>query len=323
MTTRHELRVVTPYRLDLTVSALRRLASNPVDVYTADGRYLRALGGFAEPVIVCVTQPRADTLAVAITGEASDEAVLATVERMLGTERDVTDFDRRAQRVPWLAPLARRMRGIKPPRYPTLWEACVNTIVFQQISLQAASSIMRRLIQQLTDPVEYDGMSLAIFPTLERFLGAPDAAMRAAGMSAGKLAALRCAGEAIASGALTEAMIEDRSTAEGARLLCTIKGIGPWTAAVILIRGFGRLDTFPGNDTSVAANLALVAPGVSVEAEHITEMLGSERGMLYFCLLLARLETRGEVGRASDVASVNITAQDTTPRTRPRRARTA
>jgi hypothetical protein len=34
--------------------------------------------------------------------------------------------------------------------------------------------------------------------------------------------------------------------------------------------------------------------------------------MLYFCLLLARLETRGEVGRASDVASVNFTAQDTT-----------
>jgi DNA-3-methyladenine glycosylase II len=323
MTTRHELRVFTPYRLDLTVSALRRLASNLVDVYTADGRYLRALGGFAEPVIVCVTQPRADTLAVAITGKASDEAVLATVERMLGTERDVTEFDRRAQRVPWLAPLARRMRGIKPPRYPSLWEACVNTIVFQQISLQAASSIMRRLIHLLSDSVDYDGISLAVFPTVQRFLDAPDEAIRAAGMSAGKLAALRRAGEAIACGALTEAMIEDRSTADGARLLCTLKGIGPWTAAVILIRGFGRLDTFPGNDTSVAANLALVAPGVSVEAEHVTAMLGSQRGMLYFCLLLARLETRGEVGRASDVTSVTITAPDTTRRTRHRRARTA
>ncbi len=323
MATRHELRVVTPYRLDLTVSALRRLASNRVDVYTADGRYLRALGGFAEPVILCVTQPCPDVLAVAITGNACDEAVLAIVRRMLGTERDVTDFDRRARRMPWLAPLARRMRGIKPPRYPTLWEACVNTIVFQQISLQAASSIMRRLIHLLSDSVEYDGISLAVFPTVKRFLDAPDAAIRAVGMSAGKFAALRRAGEAIARGALTEAMVEERSTAEGARLLCTIKGIGPWTAAVILIRGFGRLDTFPGNDSSVAANLALVAPGVTVEAEHITEMLGSQRAMLYFCLLLARLETRGEVGRASDVASVNVTAQDTTRQAPHRRARTA
>ncbi|CAN5631167.1 hypothetical protein BH09MYX1_BH09MYX1_01540 [soil metagenome] len=301
---RHQLRLVGPYRLDLTVSALRRLASNLVDVYTADGRYLRALGGFAKPVIVCVTQARAHTLTFATTGKARDEAVLATVHRMLGTERDVTEFERRAERVPWLAPLARRMRGIKPPRYPTLWEACVKTIVFQQISLRAASSVMRRLIHLLGDSVKYDGIPRAIFPTVERFLGAPDASVRRVGLSAAKLAALRRVSKAIALGELTEAMIEERSRAEGAKLLFTIKGIGPWTAAVILIRGFGRLDTFPGNDSSVAANLALVAPGVSVEAQDITDMLGSQRGMLYFCLLLARLETRGEVGRASEVASV-------------------
>ncbi len=288
VTTRHVLRVVTPYRLDLTVSALRRLASNRVDVFTADGRYLRALGGFAEPVVVCVTQPSPESLSVAIAGQACVEDVLAIVRRMLGTERDVTDFDRHARGVPWLAPLARRMRGVKPPRYPTLWEACVNTIVFQQISLQAASAIMRRLLELLSNSVEHDGISLTVFPTVKRFLDAPDAELRTVGMSAGKVAALRRAGEAIRCGALTEAMIEERATAEGARLLCTIKGIGPWTAAVILIRGFGRLDTFPGNDSSVAANLALVAPGITVDAEGIAEMLRSQRGMLYFCLLLAR-----------------------------------
>jgi hypothetical protein len=30
--------------------------------------------------------------------------------------------------------------------------------------------------------------------------------------------------------------------------------------------------------------------------------LGTQRGMVYFCLLLARLEARGEIGRASDVS---------------------
>jgi 3-methyladenine DNA glycosylase/8-oxoguanine DNA glycosylase len=109
---------------------------------------------------------------------------------MLGTDRDLTDFNRHARRMPWLALLVRRMRGIKPPRYPTLWEACVNTIVFQQISLQAASSIMRRLILLLGDSAEYEGVPLAIFPSVERFLGASDAAIRAAGLSPGKLSAL-------------------------------------------------------------------------------------------------------------------------------------
>ena len=50
--TTHELQVATPYRLDLTVSALRRMSTNLVDIYTPDGRYLRALGGFTGPVIV-------------------------------------------------------------------------------------------------------------------------------------------------------------------------------------------------------------------------------------------------------------------------------
>ena len=33
-----------------------------------------------------------------------------------------------------------------------------------------------------------------------------------------------------------------------------IEGIGPWTAAVILLRALGRLDVFPAEDSSVARN---------------------------------------------------------------------
>lgn len=302
-TTSHKLSVITPYRLDLTVSALRRLPTNLVDVYTADGRYMRALGEFAEPVIVSVTQPHADALAVSVSGRAGDAArALASLSRMLGIERDVSDFHRRARQIPWLAPLARRMRGLKPPRYPALFEACANAIVFQQVSLHAASAIMRRLILALGTRVEHDGVPLVMFPTAEKFLGADDAMIRAAGLSASKLATLRRAGEAIATGAISEAMLEQRSSADAALLLRRIKGIGPWTAAVILLRGLGRLDAFPGNDSGVAANLALIAGG-RVEVGPIAEALGPQRGMLYFNLLLARLEARGEIGRASDLAS--------------------
>ncbi|HEY9097718.1 MAG TPA: hypothetical protein VIN38_02495 [Thiobacillus sp.] len=300
--TTHEISVATPYRIDLTVSALRRMPTNLVDVYTDDGHYLRALGGYTRPVIVRVAQARADALTVSVTGSAGDtEQALASVRRMLGTERDVTDFHRRARAIPWLAPLARRMRGLKPPRYPALFEACTNAILFQQISLHAASAIMRRLILALGTRIDHDGVSLTMFPTVETFLGADDSTIRAAGISVGKLATLRRAGEAIASGAISEAMLEAQSSADAALLLRSIKGIGPWTAAVILLRGLGRLDMFPGNDSGVAANLALIV-GERVDAGPIAETLGAQRGMLYFCLLLARLEARGEIGRASDVA---------------------
>jgi DNA-3-methyladenine glycosylase II len=307
MTTRarHVVHVATPYRLDLVVSALRRLSSNVVDVLTAEGRYLRVLAAPRGRAIVQVDQSRDDALRVTIEGHPRDHAwALARVRCMLGVERELAHFDHAARRVSWLAPLALRMRGIRPPRYPTLWEACVNAIVFQQVSLQAASAITRRLVVALEDRVEHEGVSLHPFPSVEHFLEASDRALRAVGLSAGKLATLRRAGEAIASGALEMAALEALTSPEAATALGRIKGIGPWTATVILLRGLGRLDVFPMRDSSVARNLALVGGPTAVDVPSVLDALRPEQGMLYYHLLLARLEARGEVGRASVGASI-------------------
>src|SRR6185437_4496367 len=119
------------------------------------------------------------------------------------------------------------------------------------------------------------------------------------GLSARKIATLRRSGEALVSGALDAAMLEERPSHDAAALLQQLKGIGPWTATVILLRGLGRLDVFPMNDTSVAHNIALVAGDEPLDVAGILGALSPQQGMLYYHLLLARLEARGEVGRAS------------------------
>lgn len=43
-------------------------------------------------------------------------------------------------------------------------------------------------------------------------------------------------------------------------------------------------------------------PSVQQDQRQAYEALGSRHGMLYFCLLLAHLEARGEIARASDVS---------------------
>jgi DNA-3-methyladenine glycosylase II len=286
--------VVPPYRLDLTVAVLRRFSTNLVDV-AHDGVYARALTGFVGPVVVSVRQASAAQLTVAVDGAAGEEArALALVRRMLGTERRTPIFDRGAAKVPWLRGLAKRVLGVKPPRYPTLWEACVNAIVFQQVSIYAAGAILRRTIEALGSPIEREGFALHAFPSIEAFLAADDSTLQRAGLSRGKIATLRRAGEALAGGTLDEAMLEERSTPEAAELLCGIKGIGPWTAAVILLRGLGRLDLFPQNDSGVARSLALLG-GAEADVQSTFAALGAERGMLYYHLLLARLEARGEI----------------------------
>ena len=296
----HDVAVAVPYRLDLTVSVLRRLSTNVVDVVTPDGQYTRALGGSHEPVIARVTQVDPEKLAVTLEGnERAHGRALALICRMLGVERDLTHFDRAAAGIPWLQPLAVRMRGVKPPRYPTLWEACVNAIVFQQLSLSAASAIMCRLVMGLGPSFEREGVALYAFPTVESVQGAEDRVLRSAGLSAGKLMTLRRISEALAAGTLDEAMLAERASPDAAALLCRIKGIGPWTAAVILLRGLGRLDVFPANDTSVARNLAIVSGTAPIDIESIVDALRPQQGMLYYHLLLARLEARGALARAS------------------------
>jgi DNA-3-methyladenine glycosylase II len=190
---------------------------------------------------------------------------------------------------------------VKPPRYPTLWEACVNAIVFQQLSLRAASTIMQRLIVAIGRSVAPGDIPvpLYVFPSPESFQRASSERLHATGLSANKTASLRRVAEALSSGTLDPTALELCTSPDAAAILRRIKGIGPWTAAVILLRGLGRLDVFPANDTSVATNIALVAGSAPFDVERVLNALGSQRGMLYFHLLLGRLEARGEIGRSS------------------------
>jgi len=301
--TTHPLSVVPPFRLDLTVSALRRLPSNPIDVLTADGRYLYAVPGLHHPRIVRVRQTNPAELEVTIDADPRDtidhQGILSLVARTLGLNRDLSAFYRSSATLSWLDPLAQRLRGLKPPRYRSLWEAFVNAVVYQQVSLHAASAVVQRMIHAFGTPLESEGTELYLFPSAGRVLDASDDTLRGMGLSAGKLATLRRAAEAIDSGLLDAATLEELPSSDAAALLRSIKGIGPWTATVILLRGFGRLDVFPMNDSGVARNLSLATGETEANVGPVLDTLGAQKGMLYFHLLLARLEARGEVGRPS------------------------
>jgi DNA-3-methyladenine glycosylase II len=282
------LPVRAPFRLDLTAEALRRLASNSVDVLGDDGTYYRALRDEAGTTLVAVREHSGDAIEVRATGR-NAERWWPVVARMLGTQADLSQWRKRSARVPWLKRLTRALEGIKPPRYPSAFEACSHAIVFQQISIHAAAAIMRRMVELLSDPFETGGVRAVPFPSPKRVLAEPEAAMRACGLSANKVAHLRSVAEACLDGTLDAEALERLSTADAAEALTHIRGIGPWSAAVVMLRGFGRLDVFPMRDSGVARTVKLLSGDPDLDLDALLDILGPARGMLYYHLLLGRL----------------------------------
>jgi DNA-3-methyladenine glycosylase II len=279
------LPVAVPYRLDLTVNALRRVSENVVDVVTGDGCYLRALRGPDGIDVIEVRQLEQDKLDVRIFGPGG-RARLQTVTWMLGTDIDLRAWYKRVKAFPWLSELSRELRGLKPPRYPDLWEALCHGIVFQQLSIAAAAIIMKGMVERLSISLEHRSIQLYPFPHPQAILEASDSTMRTLGISKMKTSYLKNAATAVLDGTLRDDSIRGLPTAEAADELMRLRGIGPWSAANILLRGFGRLDTFPLADTGVAANMALLSGDPRIKADAVLDGLGDIRGLLYFHLLL-------------------------------------
>src|SRR5471030_2894872 len=174
----------TPYRLDLTATALRRLSTNLVDVF--DGTtYRRLIGDPAEPILLEVRQDAHDALTLRVHGDPGLDPV-ALVRRMFGTDVDLAHFYRAAAEIPWLFALVERARGVKSPRYPSLWETIVNAVVYQQISIHAAAAILRRVIERYAIARHIAGENIAAFPGPATFVTADSAELRSLGLSVNK-----------------------------------------------------------------------------------------------------------------------------------------
>ena len=271
--------MATPYSLSLTVQVLRRVPTNIVDRW-AEGTYSRALRIGADEYVVRVRQLDPTTLQV--DADRSPVAALPLLRRMLGLDVDLGPALRLTTTDARLADVVRQFWGLRPPRFASLFETLVMTIPFQQVSLEAGQSFVNRLVATFGKARG----SLWLSPTPDTIATASIEDLRAAGLSTAKAMTLQHAAPLIVAGSLNEADIDRLPSDEALRLLDDLPGIGPWTAGVVLLRGFGRLDVFPHGDVGARRTLSRLLGGTSpmddaVEAD-LLERLGPYRGLVYF-----------------------------------------
>jgi DNA-3-methyladenine glycosylase II len=297
---------IPPFRLDLTVWALRRRPDNAVDTW--DGRtYRRALeveSGTIELAVVQAGSTAAPRLAVTLTGtrldQRAEEAARAALARLLGPEIDLAPFYRLAERDPLLRTLAGRFRGLKPPRFPTLFECLVNAIACQQLTLTVGIRLLNRLAQEHgTTSAE---RALHAFPLAARLGGLAPETLKPLGFSGAKSRSIIELAAGIGAGTLDPFAIEGLDDRAAVQALVQLRGVGRWSAEYALLRGLGRLNVFPGDDVGARNNLArwldcrgpLDYAGVRTAVSRWRPFAG----FVYFHLLLANLAEHGTLPEA-------------------------
>lgn len=318
MTPRSALGTSAPFHLEATVRVLQRRPSNPVDIWAHD-RYLRVLAPPEGLVLIevedCGTIDVPDVRFSIRAGNASSATRIGAgrvLRRILGLDLDPKPLQHLMEAEHAFRAMALALRGMRPPRFAGLFEAFASVVPFQQLSLEAGVAIVARMVAKFGQYLEYDGRRFYAFPTAQAIAGARLEPLRACGLSARKAQTLRDLARVVESGALTEDRVSSMSTGEALRTLTALPGIGPWSAGVVLLRGFGRTDVFPPGDVGAARSLrALMRRGPHAPLTRVVERFGEQRGYLYFCALGGSLLSKGLIHPAPAHASQRKTGRHT------------
>ncbi len=292
-----------PFRLDFTAWALRRQPNNRIDTWDGEN-YTRIFVFNRNPVRAEVSQegesgkPR---LTVLLSGpvlpQETVDGVLFLLEGMLGTQMDLGDFYRMAGQDNRLREMAREFIGVRPPRFPTMFEALINAFACQQISLNVCITLLVRLAQTYGTRFPDSDVALFSFPGPEQLARADSDALRNLGFSRNKAAAIIGLSKAVLDGTFDPDAVATMPDSDAVDRLREIPGIGQWSAEYALLRGLGRLNVFPGDDVGAQNNvqrfLSLRSKPDSAGIRRIMKRWNPYQGFVYFHFLLRKLKEKG------------------------------
>jgi DNA-3-methyladenine glycosylase II len=140
-------------------------------------------------------------------------------------------------------------RGLELVRYPKPrirvqgFETFLSTIVSQQISTEAAASIMRRV--------------QALLPNMEaqEVLRLPAGALRAAGLSGRKVEYVEALARAIDENRFEISRLAEMEDQAVIEAITALRGFGAWSAEIYLMFSLQRSDIFPAGDLAIRVAL--------------------------------------------------------------------
>ncbi len=175
------------------------------------------------------------------------KAVESLVIRLFNLDLDLLPFYEAVRGDGTMAKLTSRLSGLKSPSTATVFEALIDSIIEQQISLRAAWSMQRRLMETFGDVLTLNDQTYLVFPDPKSLATATIEQLRGCGLSGRKAEYVRDVSLLVEQGLDLEGLrsYDEQSIIEE---MSKIRGVGTWTAEMTMIRGMQKFDAIPADD---------------------------------------------------------------------------
>jgi AraC family transcriptional regulator of adaptative response / DNA-3-methyladenine glycosylase II len=184
------------------------------------------------------------------------------------------------------------------------FECGIRTILGQQVSVRAATTIAGRLASQYGRPCEtpYDSLTTA-FPMPEVLAAASIIELKALGLTTRRAETIKGFANAVASGHIRLEPGADPDRVRSAML--ALPGIGSWTAEYLLMRAVGWPDAFPVTDLGLIKASGLTPVELRIRAESWRPWRSYAAALLWQSLSDSSDPTSGRLNLSADSTYVS------------------
>jgi DNA-3-methyladenine glycosylase II len=191
-----------------------------------------------------------------------------------------------------LSTLTQKLRGLKSPTTSTVFEALVDSIIEQQISLNVAHVLERNVIKTFGAQLTINDKVYYAFPTPENIAIGTIELLRNCGLSMRKAEYIHDISNSIVKGNPDlENLKNYEDTKEIIKEMVKIRGIGVWTAELTMLRGMRKLEAIPADDLGLRRHIAHYYCDdrkiSGAEARRIAENWGRWKGLAGFYVIMA------------------------------------
>jgi AraC family transcriptional regulator of adaptative response / DNA-3-methyladenine glycosylase II len=229
-------------------SLVRFLAARALPgVESVDEReYVRAFAADGRAGAIRVARAAgSDALEVRLTGARPPRLadVARRVRRMFDADADPLAVAERLAASELLRPLVAARPGLRVAGAWDVWETAIRAVLGQQVTVAAGRRLCARFVDEFGARIEPPAPGLTrLFPEPDAVAGADVARL---GVPRDRAATVRAVAAAFASG---EVPRDGTDADEIIARLSSIRGVGPWTAQYVALRGCGAPDALPSGD---------------------------------------------------------------------------